>query len=122
MVDGRQRRVSARGTRRRTLFAPIGALVPKAFQDVCKGGCVVCAGIHMSDIPAFPCATLRGERSVSSVANLTRRDGVEFLEFARRAGIRARVTRFSLASANDALEALRAGRLEGAAVLELQSG
>jgi len=100
------------------VFAPVGALVPKALRDVAKGGRVICAGIHMSDIPAFPYAILWGERSVSSVANLTRRDGVEFIDLARRAGIRARVTCFPLAAANEALAALRAGRLDGAAVLQ----
>ena len=99
------------------LFAPVGALVPKALRDVAKGGRVVCAGIHMSDVPAFPYAVLWGERSVRSVANLTRRDGVEFIALAQRAGIRAHVTAFPLEAANDALAALRAGRLEGAAVL-----
>ncbi|HJU22086.1 MAG TPA: zinc-dependent alcohol dehydrogenase family protein [Casimicrobiaceae bacterium] len=100
------------------LFAPVGALVPKALRDVAKGGIVVCAGIHMSDIPSFPYAILWGERRVCSVANLTRRDGIEFIDIAQRAGIESTVTTFSLAQANDALAALREGRLVGAAVLD----
>lgn len=99
------------------VFAPVGALVPKALRDVAKGGSVVCAGIHMSDIPAFPYSILWGERRVSSVANLTRRDGLEFMELAQRAHLAARVTTFPLTSANEALEALREGHVEGAAVL-----
>jgi propanol-preferring alcohol dehydrogenase len=99
------------------VFAPVGSLVPKALGDLAKGGTVVCAGIHMSDIPQFPYALLWGERHVRSVANLTRRDGVEFIEIAQKAAIRTRVTPFPLFAANDALRALRDGTLTGAAVL-----
>jgi alcohol dehydrogenase, propanol-preferring len=99
------------------LFAPVGALVPAALRAVGKGGSVVCAGIHMSDIPQFPYSILWGERRIVSVANLTRRDGVEFLEIAARLPIRTHVVPYPLAAANDALLALREGRLTGAAVL-----
>jgi propanol-preferring alcohol dehydrogenase len=99
------------------IFAPIGSLVPLALQAVRKGGTVVCGGIHMSDIPAMPYALLWGERAVRSVANLTRRDGLEFLELAPRVPIATQVETFDLTSANDALGKLRAGRLTGAAVL-----
>ena len=99
------------------LFAPVGTLVPKALRDVAKGGTVICAGIHMSDIPQFPYALLWGERHVLSVANLTRRDGIEFMEIAQKAAIRTSVTPFPLSAANDALRALRGGALTGAAVL-----
>jgi propanol-preferring alcohol dehydrogenase len=99
------------------LFAPVGALVPEALRQVRKGGRVVCAGIHMSDIPAFPYDTLWGERSILSVANLTRADGHEFMEIASQAPIRTHTTEFPLNQANEALDALRSGRLEGAAVL-----
>jgi alcohol dehydrogenase, propanol-preferring len=101
------------------VFAPIGALVPKALRDVAKGGIVVCAGIHMSDIPQFPYEILWGERRIHSVANLTRRDGVEFIDLARRAGVRTHVVPFPLESANVALAALRDGKLTGAAVLQI---
>jgi propanol-preferring alcohol dehydrogenase len=99
------------------IFAPVGALVPQALQHVRKGGRVVCAGIHMSDIPAFPYADLWGERSIVSVANLTRADGVEFLELAARIPIRTVTTRFALRDANEALRCVREGALDGAAVL-----
>src|SRR4051794_17605442 len=99
------------------IFAPVGALVPEALRHVRKGGRVVCGGIHMSDIPAFPYADLWGERSILSVANLTRADGIEFLDVAGRVPVRTRTVTFPLASANRALELLRAGRIEGAAVL-----
>jgi alcohol dehydrogenase, propanol-preferring len=99
------------------LFAPVGALVPAALRAVAPGGAVVCAGIHMSDIPSFPYALLWGERTVRSVANLTRADGDEFLALAPRVPVRCQVTAFRLEAANDALARLRAGRLEGAAVL-----
>lgn len=99
------------------LFAPVGALVPTALRAVRPGGTVVCAGIHMSDIPSFPYALLWGERTVRSVANLTRRDGAEFLDIAARAGVRTHVERFALAAADLALERLRRGQLRGAAVL-----
>ncbi len=99
------------------IFAPAGELVPAALAAVRKGGTVVCGGIHMSDIPSFPYARLWGERVVRSVANLTRRDALEFLALAPRVPVRTQVTTFPLAAANEALEALRAGRLRGAAVL-----
>ena len=99
------------------IFAPAGALVPEALKRVTKGGRVVCGGIHMSDIPSFPYADLWGERRIQSVANLTRADGREFLELAAEAGVRTATTSFPLAKANEALEAVREGRVEGAAVL-----
>ena len=99
------------------LFAPVGELVPKALRDVAKGGTVVCAGIHMSDIPRFPYELLWGERRVCSVANLTRRDGEEFIELAQKVPVRAQVVAFPLLQANDALAALREGTLTGTAVL-----
>ncbi|HEX5184830.1 MAG TPA: zinc-dependent alcohol dehydrogenase family protein [Allosphingosinicella sp.] len=99
------------------IFAPVGALVPEALRRVRKGGSVVCAGIHMSDIPSFPYEILWGERSVRSVANLTRRDGEEFLPLAAEAGVKVATTTFGLGEANAALAALREGRIEGAAVL-----
>lgn len=101
------------------LFAPVGALIPAALAAVRPGGRVVCAGIHMSDVPGFPYSLLWGERSVSSVANLTRRDGEEFLALAARLKLRCSVERFALAEANEALERLRSGELTGAAVLEM---
>jgi propanol-preferring alcohol dehydrogenase len=99
------------------LFAPVGALVPQALRAVAKGGMVVCAGIHMSDIPAFPYDLLWGERTVRSVANLTRRDGEEFLALAPQVPVRTVVETFTLAQANEALERLRTGRIRGAAIL-----
>ncbi len=99
------------------LYAPVGALVPLALAAVRKGGTVVCAGIHMSDIPAFPYALLWGERRLLSVANLTRQDAVDFLEVAAKLRLRAHVTRYPLEQAQAAVEDLRAGRLDGAAVL-----
>jgi propanol-preferring alcohol dehydrogenase len=101
------------------LFAPVGALVPKALRDVAKGGRVVCAGIHMSDIPAFPYSILWGERQVVSVANLTRRDGEAFIALARRIPIRTQIVTYPLADANAALAALRDGTLAGTAVLAM---
>jgi len=99
------------------LFAPVGALVPAALRAVDRGGTVVCAGIHMSDIPAFPYAWLWQERVVRSVANLTRRDGDEFFSLLARVPVATEVTPYPLDEANRALDDLRAGRLEGAAVL-----
>jgi propanol-preferring alcohol dehydrogenase len=99
------------------IFAPVGALVPRALAAVERGGRVICAGIHMSDIPAFAYELLWGERSVRSVANLTRRDGDELLELAPRAGVRPATRRYELTQANAALADLRAGAIEGAAVL-----
>ena len=99
------------------LFAPVGALVPAALAAVRKGGRVVCGGIHMSDIPSFPYSLLWEERSVASVANLTRADGREFLALAPEAKVRTTTTPYPLDRANEALDDLRSGRLEGAAVL-----
>ena len=101
------------------VFAPIGALVPAALAQVRKGGSVVCAGIHMSDIPAFPYELLWGERVVRSVANLTRSDGDEFLALAPTIPVRTEVETFPLEEANEALARLRSGALRGAAVLRL---
>jgi propanol-preferring alcohol dehydrogenase len=103
------------------IFAPVGELVPLALAATAKGGAVVCAGIHMSDIPAFPYDLLWGERSVRSVANLTRRDGQEFLELAPRVPVHTEVEPYPLEEANDALDAMRAGRLRGTAVLRIPS-
>jgi alcohol dehydrogenase, propanol-preferring len=99
------------------VFAPAGELVPAALRTTAKGGVVVCAGIHMSDIPSFPYDLLWGERAVRSVANLTRRDGEEFLALAPRVPVRTEVETFPLEQANEALDRLRAGRIRGAAVL-----
>jgi propanol-preferring alcohol dehydrogenase len=99
------------------IFAPVGALVPAALASVRKGGTVVLGGIHMSDIPAMPYGLLWGERVVRSVANLTRRDAVDFLQLAGRSPIRTHIEPFALDDANTALDRLRAGRLTGAAVL-----
>jgi propanol-preferring alcohol dehydrogenase len=99
------------------LFAPVGALVPLALRAVRPGGTVVCGGIHMSDIPSFPYELLWRERKIVSVANLTRRDGEEFLALAPKVPVRTEVEVFPLAAANEALARLRAGRLTGAAVL-----
>lgn len=99
------------------LFAPVGALVPLALRAVRPGGVVVCGGIHMSDVPSFPYSLLWGERVVRSVANLTRRDAEEFLALAPEVGVTTQTVRYPLAQANEALAALREGRLSGAAVL-----
>jgi len=99
------------------LFAPVGALVPAALRAVRKGGTVVCAGIHMSDIPSFPYAWLWGERRIVSVANLTRQDGMDFLRLAAELPLRVQVQRYALADADQALDDLRHGRFGGAAVL-----
>jgi len=99
------------------IFAPVGALVPAALGTVRKGGRVVCGGIHMSDIPSFPYRLLWGERQVVSIANLTRRDGEDFLAIAPKAGVRTETTRYPLEFANKALADLRDGRLQGAAVI-----
>jgi propanol-preferring alcohol dehydrogenase len=99
------------------LFAPVGELVPTALATVRKGGVVVCAGIHMSQIPAFDYSLLWGERMVRSVANLTRRDGEEFLALAPEIPVRTLVQTFPLEEANEALESLRAGKIQGAGVL-----
>jgi propanol-preferring alcohol dehydrogenase len=99
------------------IFAPVGELVPAALRAVAKGGTVVCAGIHMSDIPSFPYDILWGERVLRSVANLTRRDGEELLSLAPRVPVRTRVEAFPLEEANDALAKLRGGDVEGALVI-----
>ena len=99
------------------LFAPVGSLVPQALRCVARGGTVVCAGIHMSDVPSFPYRLLWGERTVRSVANLTRRDGEEFLAFAPKVPVRTEIETFALEDANEALARLRRGQIRGAAVL-----
>jgi propanol-preferring alcohol dehydrogenase len=99
------------------IFAPAGALVPAALKAVRKGGRVVCAGIHMSDVPSFPYRSLWEERELLSVANLTRQDGLDFLKLAPQIHIQVTTTRYPLTEANRALDDLRAGRFEGAAVL-----
>ncbi|HXE58397.1 MAG TPA: zinc-dependent alcohol dehydrogenase family protein [Gemmatimonadales bacterium] len=103
------------------IFAPVGALVPRALRWVAKGGAVICAGIHMSEIPPFPYELLWGERVVRSVANLTRRDGEEFIALAARVAIRTEVRPYPLERAAEALAALREGRLRGAAVLSMST-
>jgi propanol-preferring alcohol dehydrogenase len=101
------------------VFAPVGALVPAALRALAKGGAVVCAGIHMSDIPSFPYSDLWGERSIRSVANLTRRDGEEFLALAPAVPVRTRVVPYPLERTGDALDDLRSGRVRGAAVVQV---
>ncbi len=103
------------------IFAPVGALVPIALPALAKGGVVVCGGIHMSDIPSFPYVDLWQERVICSVANLTRRDGEEFLKIAPRVPVKTKVETFSLEEANTALEKFRAGKLDGNAVLQISS-
>jgi propanol-preferring alcohol dehydrogenase len=103
------------------IFAPVGELVPAALRALAPGGRVVCAGIHMSDIPSFPYELLWHEREVRSVANLTRRDGLEFLQLAPQVGIRPEVESFPLEQASQALERLRAGEVRGAAVLRMEA-
>lgn len=100
------------------IFAPVGALVPLALQNTVKGGKVVCAGIHMSDIPGFPYASLWGERSLTSVANLTRKDGEAFLALAPTVPVRTKVTVYSLQEANEALSDLRSGVFSGSGVIQ----
>jgi propanol-preferring alcohol dehydrogenase len=104
------------------IFAPVGALVPEALRATERGGRVVSAGIHMSDIPSFPYELLWGERSLSSVANLTRQDGEELLGLAARVPVRTEVTTYPLDRANEALDDLRSGRLRAAAVLTIDGG
>ncbi len=99
------------------IFATVGELVPMALKALRKGGRVVCAGIHMSDIPSFPYRLLWEERQIASVANLTRKDGIEFLRIAPEVGIVTTTTTYRLDQANDALADLRAGKFDGAAVL-----
>jgi propanol-preferring alcohol dehydrogenase len=101
------------------IFAPVGELVPVALRTVAKGGSVVCAGIHMTDIPSFPYELLWGERTLRSVANLTRRDGAEFLALAPLVPVRAEVETFALEDANEALDRFRSGQLRGTAVLQV---
>ncbi len=101
------------------IFAPVGALIPLALRALAPGGSVVCAGIHMSDIPAFPYEILWGERQIRSVANLTRRDGEEFLRLAPQVPVRTEVSAYPLDRANEALDDLRGGTLQGAAVLNV---
>jgi len=103
------------------IFAPVGALVPIALRALAKGGVIVCGGIHMSDIPSFPYVDLWNERVISSVANLTRRDGDEFLKIAPRVPVKTNVEVFPLEEANAALEKFRAGKLDGNAVLKISS-
>jgi propanol-preferring alcohol dehydrogenase len=102
------------------LFAPVGALVPASLAATKKGGRVVCAGIHMSDIPAFPYSLLWGERSIQSVANLTRADGLQFMSLALELKLEVNAEVFALEEANDALKRLREGQIEGAAVLNIE--
>jgi alcohol dehydrogenase, propanol-preferring len=99
------------------IFAPVGPLVPAALRALDRGGVVVCAGIHMSDIPGFPYSELWEERTIRSVANLTRQDGIDFLNLAPQVPIRTTVTQYALANANAALDDLRHGRLEGSGVI-----
>ncbi|SHF31126.1 alcohol dehydrogenase, propanol-preferring [Fodinibius roseus] len=101
------------------IFAPVGKLVPQSLKAIKKGGKVVCAGIHMSDIPGFPYRDLWGERSVESVANLTRQDGVDFMQLAPRIPVESRVETYALREANKALDDLREGNFNGSAVLEI---
>ncbi len=102
------------------IFAPVGALVPAALRNVKRGGTVVCAGIHMSDIPSFPYEILWGERVLRSVANLTRRDGEEFLPLAAEAGVHTEVTTYRLEDTGKALDDLREGRFRGSAVVKVK--
>jgi len=101
------------------IFAPVGSLVPQALRAVRKGGIVICAGIYMSDIPSFPYDILWNEKSIRSVANLTRKDGMEFFKILRECKVRTHVNIFPLEDANDAMDALKEGRIEGAAVLTM---
>jgi alcohol dehydrogenase, propanol-preferring len=101
------------------IFAPVGNLIPKALMDVDKGGVIVCGGIHMSDIPSFPYKILWEERMIRSVANLTRKDGEEFLKIAPEIPIKTQIQTFPLREANDALNNLRNGKVRGAAVLTM---
>jgi len=103
------------------IFAPVGALVPAALRALAKGGIVVCGGIHMSDIPSFPYGDLWNERAIASVANLTRRDGEEFLKIAPRVPVKTETETFRLEDANTALDKFRAGELDGTAVLVVSS-
>lgn len=104
------------------IFAPVGKLVPQALRSIKKGGKVVCGGIHMSDIPSFPYKDLWEERSIETVANLTRQDGIDFMQLAPEVPVKSNVTTYALEKANQALDDLRAGNFEGSAVLEIDSG
>ena len=101
------------------IFAPVGSLIPAALRATAKGGCIVCGGIHMSDIPSFPYRLLWEERTIRSVANLTRQDGYEFLKIAPRVPVKTEVQTYSLQDANEALADLRQGKITGAAVLTM---
>ncbi len=101
------------------IFAPVGKLVPQALKAIKKGGRIVCAGIHMSDIPNFPYKDLWEERSIESVANLTRQDGVDFMKLAPKIPVKSNVNTYPLEEANEALNDLREGNVEGSAVLEI---
>ncbi len=101
------------------IFAPVGKLVPQALKAIKKGGGVICAGIHMSNIPEFPYNDLWEERSIESVANLTRKDGIEFMELAPKVPVESHISRYRLSEANEALTDLREGNFEGSAVLDL---
>lgn len=101
------------------IFAPVGSLIPAALRATAKGGTIVCGGIHMSDIPSFPYEILWEERVLRSVANLTRQDGIEFLEIAPRVPVKTDVQTYRLEDANQALDDLRLGRITGAAVLDI---
>jgi propanol-preferring alcohol dehydrogenase len=101
------------------IFAPVGSLIPAALRATTKGGCIVCGGIHMSDIPSFPYRLLWEERTIRSVANLTRQDGYEFLKIAPRVPVKTEVQTYSLQDANEALSDLRFGKITGAAVLTM---
>ena len=101
------------------IFASVGPLVPAALHALAKGGVVVCGGIHMSDIPAFPYVDLWGERAITSVANLTRRDGEELFELAPRVPVQTRTQIFPLEDANIAIDKFRSGQLSGTAVLQI---
>jgi propanol-preferring alcohol dehydrogenase len=103
------------------IFAPAGELIPAALKAIDKGGSVICAGIHMSDIPAFPYHLLWGERSLASIANLTRLDGLEFMDMAKKTVIETTITSYPLEKANEALKDVREGRIAGTAVLDLRT-
>jgi propanol-preferring alcohol dehydrogenase len=102
------------------IFAPVGCIVPKALQDSDKGAIIICGGIHMSDIPSFPYSILWGERMVKSVANLTRKDGLDFFKTLQEAPVKTTTQLFNLHEANKALDKLRKGEIHGAAVLVLE--
>jgi alcohol dehydrogenase, propanol-preferring len=117
MIDKHKSRIVNYSYYQAEQICSIGSLIPAALRAVCKGGIVFCAGIHMSDIPTFPYSILWGERILRSVANLTRQDGEEFLALAPHIPIHTEVEAFPLTAANEALDALRSGKIKGAAVL-----